>query len=96
MRGKRKKGALEEFLKVVDEGERELRGGMVELVGEEGGLERDWLGLKSVVLSRPPELVAAERLFSDTTLRDFSKTFHSLIVLSAQYTILQIEHNWIW
>lgn len=39
-------------------------------------------GWKSDVLSEPEDSEDAERLFSATTLRDFSNTFQSLMVLS--------------
>lgn len=43
------------------------------------------LGWKSEVLRLPDESEEeAERLFSATTRKDFSKTFHSLIVLSVE------------
>ena len=50
--------------------------------GEEGVPARGWLGRKSEVLMLPLALVAMDRLFSETTRSDFSKTFQSLIVLS--------------
>lgn len=39
-------------------------------------------GWKSDVFNEPEDRDDADRLFSATTLSDFSKTFHSLIVLS--------------
>lgn len=48
-----------------------------------GALLDDDDGWKSEVLSDPELREEAERLFSATTLSDFSNTFQSLIVLSA-------------
>lgn len=54
--------------------------------GVEGALPPDALGVeegwKSDVFNEPEDRDEADRLFSATTLSDFSKTFHSLIVLS--------------
>jgi hypothetical protein len=51
--------------------------GLKDAPGEDGGC-----GWKSEVSRDPEEAAVAEVLFSVTTLRDFSKTFQSLIVLS--------------
>jgi hypothetical protein len=46
------------------------------------GVDGVAVGWKSEVFKEPEESEEADRLFSATTLSDFSKTFHSLIVLS--------------
>lgn len=59
--------------------------------GVEGALLFDTTeGWKSEVLSDPEESDDADRLFSATTLSDFSNTFHSLIVLSF-YAYYEVE-----
>lgn len=56
--------------------------------GVDGALLFDaTLGWKSEVLSEPEESEDADRLFSATTLRDFSNTFQSLMVLSGEVMI---------